>query len=223
MSLATYGGLKTALGKWLLERGTDDITDRVPEFFQLARTRIFYGCSEPGFESQPLRIRFMETSADLTIDGNDVDLPDGFLQQRRLYIDSTAPMPAPEFLAPSAFRDRFPTGDTTTGYPRYYTVEGDVMVFGPLPDTTYTGKLLYYKIPDALSADADSDWLTQNAPGVYLFSAMTEFAWFDGSDDDLAMKYAARFAGAVNSLMYADALDRWSGAKMTARPAGPTP
>ena len=62
MSLATYSGLKTALGSWLLERGTSDIPTQVDEFFALARTRIFYGCSEVGSESQPLRIRFRVTS-----------------------------------------------------------------------------------------------------------------------------------------------------------------
>lgn len=220
MSLATYAGLKTALGSWLLERGTSDIADRVPEFFALARQRIFYGCAEPGYESEPLRIRFMEADAPLTIDSTEVDLPDGYLQQRRLYVNST-PVVCPDFLGPSDFRERFPFS-SVVGTPRWFTVEGDKLIFGPTPDAEYEGKLLYYQIPDALEDDADADWLTENAPGVYLFGAMAEFALFDG-DDAMASAYAKRLAGAVNSLMFADQKDRWSAAKMAVRPAASVP
>ena len=220
MALDTYAGLKTALGSWLLERGTADIADRVPEFFALARTRIFYGCAEPGYESEPLRIRFMEADADLTIDIRAVDLPDGYLQQRRLYINST-PVICPDFLGPSDFRERFPFA-SITGTPRYFTVEGEKLIFAPTPDAEYQAKLLYYQIPDALVDDADADWLTQNAPNVYLFGALAEFAMFDG-DEAMASAYAKRLAGAVNSLIFADQKDRWSAAKMAVRPAASVP
>lgn len=219
MSLATYSGLKEALGSWLLERGTSDIADRVPEFFALARTRIFYGCAEPGYESEPLRIRFMEEDADLTIDGTEVDLPEGYLQQRRLYINSN-PVICPDFLAPSDFRERFPF-TSQSGAPKFFTVEGDKLVF-TTPDAEYEAKLLYYKIPDALEDDDDADWLTENAPNVYLFGALAEFAMFDG-DEATASAYSKRLAGAVNSLMFADQKDRWSAAKMAVRPAASVP
>lgn len=43
----------------------------------------------------------------------------------------------------------FRTARTTeTGKPVFYTMDGSNFKFGPRPDTTYTGKLLYYAAPD---------------------------------------------------------------------------
>lgn len=215
MALSTYASLKAALPSWMLENTSTAVTARLDDFFTLARTRIFYGCAEPGYESQPLRIRFMETDADLTINGTDIGLPTGFLQQRRLYVNGS-PKPVPDFLPPAQFRDAFQYNNEV-GYPRYFTVEGEKLIIGPTPDAEYGAKLLYYKIPAALANDADTDWLMQNAPNAYLFAAVAEFACWDG-DDEQYSKYSKRLAGAVNSLIFANDKDRWSAAKMAIRP-----
>lgn len=216
MALTTYAGLKTALGEWLLARGTTDIPDRVDEFFALARAKIFYGCSEKGYESQPLRIRFMETAVDLTIDDNEVALPTGYLQTRRFFIPTT-PIVRPRQIGPGELREKY-AYTTQVGVPMEYAIEGENLIFGPVPDQTYTGKFLYYKIPDALTSDAQTDWLMVNSPGVYLFGALAEFALFV-QDYDNAKLYSSRMAGAVNSLMFADEKDRWSGEKLATSPA----
>ncbi len=77
MSVDNYGELKTAIANWA-ER--DDLTSRIPEFIALAEDRI----------ALDLRVRPMETSADITISAQTAALPTGFLGVRRLVLDDDA-------------------------------------------------------------------------------------------------------------------------------------
>jgi hypothetical protein len=220
MALSTYANIKTALGDWMLNRGTSDLTaGRVDDFFTIVHRKIFYGCMEPGYESEALRIRAMETTADLTISSQTVALPTRYVQNRRLYLNAD-PKILMEQVAPEMVYELYP--ESTTGEPRVYAIEGENIVFGPTPDATYTGKQLYYQTFAALSADADTNWLVANAPDVYLFGALSEFCHFDGEVDEAA-RWAGRFAGAIRALNASNHKDRYSGAAMRSRPAVWTP
>lgn len=215
MTISTYSTLKTALGDWAFNRGTSDLSaGRVDDFFTITHRKIFYGCMEPGYETEPLRIRAMETTADLSITGQTVALPTRYIQNRRLYLNAT-PKILMEQVAPERLYELYP--ETTTGEPKVYAIEGENIVFGPTPDDTYTGKHLYYQTFAALSSDGDTNWLTTNAPDAYLFGALAEFLTFDGELDEAKM-WAQRFAGVIRALNHADIHDRYSGATMRSRP-----
>lgn len=205
MSISTYAELKTALANF---SNRTDLTSRLPEFVALAETRIFYGSQEAPFVSEPLRVRAMETSSDLTISSATVALPTRFLGLRRQYISGDTGGKI-SFTSPDAFWGKY-SGPSQTGVPLEFTVEGENFVFGPAPDSTYTGKCLYWQKFAALSADGDYNWLLTNAPGAYLQGALIEL--YDYLKDFEAKQQAHNaFAGIVNGLNAADKSDRFAG------------
>lgn len=203
MSISTYAELKTALANY---SNRSDVTDRIPEFITLAETRIFYGSEEPPFQSDPLRIRAMETSVSTTFDAQEVELPTNYLQMRRMYVsgDTGGEM---AMISPDMFWRRYTV--TNSGVPREFAIEGESLFIGPTPDASYTGRMLYYKKFSDLSADSDTNWLLTNAPGAYLFGALIELFDYLFDAEKRASSYA-KFIGVINALNKADKSDRFS-------------
>lgn len=212
MSISTYTELQTAIATWLAGAGDTEITGNVADLVTLAEQRIFYGAEAP-YESPPLRHRWLETSADITIDAQTEALPTGFLATRRFYLN-TDPKVELDFLPPIDFWFRY-TG-SATGKPAAFTIEGDNFVFGRSPDATYTGKLLHYKKLDALSVTASNTLLT-NAPGVYLYAALLEAAGLGVEAPDKVAYWHGLYRSAIGGLMRSDRLDRYSGAPLQIR------
>lgn len=215
MTISTFADLKSQVAVFL---NRSNLTSEIPYYVQLCETRIAYGSKEPPFETQPLRIRAMETSAYATFNAQSIELPTGYLQQRRLFLD-TDPNSKLTYLTPEAFWTNNRTG--TTGQPINYTIEGEAFYLSPTPDTSYTGRILYYKKFTALSADADTNWLLTNAPGVYLYGTLLE-AFSHTRNMEQAQLNAVKFAGLVNALNSADKADRHV-TPWTARPDIYTP
>lgn len=205
MTIATNADLQGAIAAFL---NRSNLAAQIPTFIQLAETRIAYGSREGAFVCEPLRIRGMESSADVAIGGQTASLPSGYLQARRFYLD-TCPVGEMSYIVPDLFWRTYTSA--TTGAPTRFTVEGENLVFGPVPDGPYTGKILYYQKFAALSANSDSNWLLANAPGVYLHGALLEAYRFTRNMDKAADEHAA-FCGAVNALNLADKADRSAGA-----------
>jgi hypothetical protein len=203
MAITTYAELKTAVENWL---DRTDLTSRVPEWIAMAEDRI-------GLDPR-IRIRAMETTGDLTIDSQTEALPTGFVQSRRIYIDGNNKEHALEYMTPTNFWDSHGSGET--GRPLFYTVEGDNYVFGPSPDSTYTGKQLYYKKFDAFSTGTDTNWLLTNARGLYLYGALIEAAIYIEDDAALA-KWAALYDSTADSVLAADRKDRYPAGPLVAR------
>ena len=214
MALDTYAALKAALPDWLLGRDATDIEDRVDEFFAMAHQRIVFGSGDPGMECEGLRIRFMETTADLTITSDTVALPSDFLQGRRLYINAS-PVIILEMSSPEMIYATYPDR-ASTNRPKLVAVEGTNLIFGPTPDATYTGKLAYYARPDTPTEDADTNWLMTNAPGLYLAGA-AYYAWAFLDEPSKAMPHGVAFAGMMRALQSSNDRDRWAGAPAVTR------
>lgn len=200
--ISTFADLKAQVAVFL---NRSNLTTQIPYYVQLAETRIAYGSKEPPFETQPLRVRAMETRATATINAQSIQLPTGYLQQRRLYLAAT-PNGKLKYVTPELFWTDCRTG--TTGQPEIYTVEGEAFYFAPTPSSTgYTGNIDYYKKFTALSADADTNWLLVNAPNVYLYSTLLE-AFSHNRNMEQARLNAVKFTGIVNALNSADKADR---------------
>lgn len=209
MAISNYGELKTAVATWL---DRSDLTSLIPDFITLAATSIIYGVETPVAMSEPLRVRGMETSADITITTGTGSLPTGFVQARRVYLDGS-PVQGLEFIAPFEFWKR--RGASEAGRPVGYTLEGDSLLTLPTTDTTYTVKMLYYKAFTALSGDTATDWLLANAPGVYLNMTLYEAYSYMGAESK-AVGFLGRAAGTINALNNADKMDRFSGSPLRA-------
>lgn len=215
MTISTFADLKAQVAVFL---NRSNLTSEIPYYVQLAETRIAYGSKEPPFETQPLRIRAMETRATATFNAQSIELPEGYLQQRRLYLENT-PNGKLNYETPDAFWTDCRTG--TSGQPVIYTVEGEAFYLAPTPETSYTGNILYYKKFDALADDADTNWLLTNAPNVYLYGTLLE-AFSHVRNMEQAQLNAVKFTGIINALNSADKADRHT-TPWTARPGVYTP
>ena len=122
-------------------------------------------------------------------------LPSRYIEQRRIFMDVDQGK-ALNYFTPEQFWSRRAT--TTTGQPTMYTVEGPLIIFGPLMDTTYFGKFLYFRRDAALSGDSDTNWVLTNAPGIYLFAALTEAHIFLGNQT-AALAFSAIYQERVDS------------------------
>jgi len=195
VAITNYGELKTALDNWL---SRTDLSSRIPEFIALAEDVI----------AQKLKVRGMETSTDLTVDDQTVGLPTRFKAARRIYLAGDPVRPL-LLLTPQVFWTRFLSSQT--GRPVAYTIEGENFVFGPTPDISYTGKLLYYQRFAALSADGDTNTILSNYRGLLLFGALIEAEPFLGNDPRTLI-WATKFDDLLEAVLLADEQDRFSGA-----------
>lgn len=204
MAISTYSELQTAVAN-LINRS--DMTTRIPEWIASAERRIFYGSREGPYQSDPLRIRAMEQSSYATISAQATQLPTSFLQAKRFYIagDSGGKL---ELVSPDYFWDKYVV--TTSGCPIEYCIEGENLLVGPTPDSSYTGQMLYYKKFAALSGASDTNWLLTNAPYAYVHGAAIE-AFRYVNDQVKMMSSHGAFCGIINALQAEDSRDRFSG------------
>ena len=166
MSIGTYTELQSAVAAWL---DRSDLTSRIPEFVAIAEARI----------ARKLRIREMETESDVTLVGGTrtAAVPTGFREVRRVYLNSS-PVSELQYMTPQDYWVRHTS--VSTGRPVVFTVEGANFLFGPIPDSSYTAKVLHYKALDALSSSAHAVF-TAN-PDVYLYGALLAAAPFLHND-----------------------------------------
>lgn len=201
MALGTYAGLKTAVADWLTR---SDLTAYIPDFIALA---------EADFYAR-LRILPMETAEDLAITSDTVALPTGWLETQRLYLDGN-PRRALEYVTPFQASERFAfPGDGAQVMA--YTIEGGNLRFLPSAGAGGTGKILYYKRPDALSADGDTNHVLTNYPGIYLFGALMQATAFIQDDARVAL-WSAAYQQQIEQCIKADRQARTSGAPLRAR------
>ena len=207
MAISTYSDLQTAIGNYLAR---SDLSSYIPDFITGAETRIAYGAAGQ-FGSEPLRIRAMETSADITVTSGTGSLPTSFLQMRRLYWDGS-PKRALEQDSPESFYRRW--SGSSQGIPTHYIIEGDSIIVGP--QNSGTIKALYYKKFDPVATANPVPWLLTNAPLTYVYGSLLEAAPFIRNDARLPVWHQL-FAGLVNGLTASDKRDRWSGSALAIR------
>ena len=130
-------------------------------------------------------------------------LPSRYVGKRRLYIDGTDKKL--DFFPSSTFWTRRAANES--GAPSIWTIEGDYIVFAPVPDSATNARLLYYRGFAAMSADADTNWMFSNARGVLLYGTLVEASPFIGNDGR-TMVWATLFEQAIEDAQDADKLER---------------
>lgn len=201
MAISTHGELKTAIASYLARA---DLTSHIPNFIALAEDRI----------AHDLRIAQIEATEDLTIDSQFVAKPTGYLEGRRIYL-AGSPVTKLEFMSVDNFWTKFVSSQT--GRPEVFTAEGTNLVFGPAPVASYTGKILFYKRMTALSGDSDTNWVLQNARGLYLYGALLEAQPFIRNDPRIAT-WAAMWDNILDRVQKASDREQHSGGTLTMRP-----
>ena len=142
-----------------------------------------------------------------------VPLPSRFQAVRALFLD-TNPVRFPEYLPPADFAVK--NLRSSAGLPRFYTIEGDFLIFGPPPDVLYGVWLLYYRKFASLSAAGDTNWLLTNARGLLLYGALIESAPFLGNDPRL-MTWSTLFDSIMERIQTSDESDRFGSGPLVIR------
>ena len=113
MAIVTdYSELKTEVAN-NLER--DDLTDDIPGFIDLAQDRI----------AKVVRAKEMEATSSIptVADQENYDLPTGYLELKRVYYDDGTAKTRLEYRSPVHYWSIY--GNTASGTPRVFTIEGD--------------------------------------------------------------------------------------------------
>lgn len=202
MSLANYTDLKAAIATWL---NRTDLTASIPDFIALAEARI----------ARDLRLRSQVVSATITTIPNaqGAALPDGWLEFENVSVGGS-PDAQLTYVNIQHLDTKFPNNGQT-GKPVVYSIEGQQILFGPVPDGAYSVSTLYYKRLDALSV-TPTNWLLTNHPGIYLWAALAESAPFL-RDDDRALVWEKKYQMESDALQDSDTKGQFSGSALRVR------
>ena len=203
MALNSYSALKTSVANWL---NRSDLTTEIEDFVVLA---------EKDFNSK-LRIRKMIAQSSVTINAETVALPTGFLQIRDFFITQGGTKHSLTYITPTQM-DQI-KGSSTTAMPEVYTILGDNFRFAPIPSSSFTGTLNFYKEFDPLSDSNTSNFILTSHPAIYLYGSLYHAANFlGGVEPRLIQQWQQMYATALERLERNDREDQFSGSPLQIR------
>jgi hypothetical protein len=183
----TYAGLQTEAASYL---GRADLTAIIPTFIALAEAKF----------NRTLRTRDMITKdAAFSITGEYVAVPTGFLEAKAFMLNAS-PRQELTFMPDDTQVDMYPTSNET---PLFYSIVGSNFRFAPVPSTTVTATLTYYKAIVAL-ATTSPNWLLTSHPDIYLYGTLMEAAPYLHDDNRIGL-WAAGLRECVSQLRTQDA------------------
>jgi hypothetical protein len=183
-----YAWLQSKVARWIKRT---DLSADIPDFVMLAEKRI----------SGDLEARLQNMTGTLSTVGDSptVALPDGLNGIRSLSIatyGSLTPM-TPEKLA-NAYTN------AGNGVPKNYTIVGDVLRLGPVPDAVYQMDIVYQaEIPALADAAGGTNWLIADHPEIYLAATMCEALMYTRDTANLQI-WTAKYTAAINALNVTD-------------------
>ena len=168
---ANYTELLAEVESW---SNRADLTAKMADFILYGEKRL----------NRDLRIRQMEASSDLSaVAGTrEIALPSDYLEVRRVYIDGS-PVSELGYVGPHVFWGTH--GSSEPGKPKFYTVEGNNLVLGAIPDSAYTVKFTYYQQIPPLVTNA-TNWLLEDAPDLYVYASLIALAHYARDNEYLA-------------------------------------
>jgi hypothetical protein len=200
MSIATYSELKTAVANYLART---DLTDQIPDFIRFAEIRL----------RRELRIRQMLKTVTSSTTGGDstVELPSDFLEIRDFLVVSNPVQPL-TYSSPAVFSRN--TRSTQSGMPLDYTILSTEFQLAPIPDSTYTVKLLYYFAPTFLGDSNQSNAFMVNAPDALLYAALIEAEPYI-MNDARVNTWGSMYDRAISTLTKSDESSQYSGVPLS--------
>ena len=197
--MTTYATLKSDIAGWLLR---DDLTSAIPSFIRLAEAEI----------RRDVRIRAMIRTYTMTVTAQSQSLPTDFVEMVRVSLDSSTASQL-SYMPPSALYQH--DAYTDSGDPVFWTIEGDYLVTAP--NATGNDLLLaYYRKFDALTDDADTNWLLTNAYDIYLYGSLVHSAPYI-KEDARAQLWTMGYQAAINALNKSDRRSMFAGGPLAIR------
>ena len=196
MAIQTYSSLQSAVAEWMARNGDPDLIARFPDLVALHEERMYFGADEvpgilPAFPR--LRIREMEMTDAAFVLQATVAQPDGFLE----LIEATLNSPlSPLDIVTQGVLDSY--GERVLGAPLLIAISGTDFRVKDDPGGA-TATLRYFHRLNTPGKGADTNWIMQNAPSLYLNGCLMQAAIYVG-DTDAAKLYGALYIGAVSAL-----------------------
>lgn len=157
----------------------------LPRLVAQAEQRMWHGSGDP-LKCDPLRLRVMEASDDLTLDTGVADLPEDYLQALRLQWDG-APVTSPTYEAPKTlFSNQYVS---TSGSPVRFTIEGNAIHVSPKVSGPIT--LHYYAKPEALEAMNSTNAVLEHHPILYFNALLIEAHSYLRNPDEMQKAFGA--------------------------------
>ena len=152
----TWTALKADIALWI---NRDDLTTQIPVFIAYAERHFNRTVFTPD----------RETALSITADAASEALPSDFWGFKSgPYVDAATDIVL-ERVTPEQLRSMYPT--TATGTPCHYAVEGENILFGPIP-TSSAIKGTYYAVIPPLASGTATNWLLTDHPDVYLAGSL---------------------------------------------------
>lgn len=180
MSFANYAALQDEIKSFLWDRA--DVVSKIPTFIQLAEAEM-----KRLLRTQQVVTRQSYTVNNVTgsvpcderqIMAVQLDLP--YANAGTIDLDYATPEQMAEWSVISPQR------------PRFYTLEGDQLRFLPVPDQSYSGRIIYRSAFCPLSATNRTNWILERHPDIYLSGALKwAKMWLIDSDQDWSTPFYA--------------------------------
>ena len=177
----TYNSLVDTVANYL-ER--DDLSDSIPIFIRLAEKKV----------SRVLKAQLATiTITDTLTSGNPlVTKPERWIETISFTVMSGSTVRVLKKRSRETIQSMFP--DTSiTDLPKYYAEwQEDYFYLGATPDQAYNFELLIYQEPQPLDITNQTNYLTDIAPDLMLYSTLLEATGYLKNDERLAVWSAAR-------------------------------
>lgn len=181
-SARDYEWLKASIAGWLHRTDLDGV---IPDFVMLAEKRI----------NGDLEARLAEGTTDLltTPGETDIALPADFAEMRALSAPGFGRL---SYVPPAQLDD---PSNAHAHAPRSYTVTGNVLRLGEIPDAAYVLSMTYRGGVPALADMGGTNWLIESNADVYLAAAMCEALMYTRDTAEL-QKWEGKYANALGLL-----------------------
>ena len=186
MSFTTYALLQTAVADWL---NRTDLTAQIPDFITLAEAEL------------QRRLRRTSVRGTITISAEETTLASAVAELRSIHLETTSAtrdlplrIGTPEMLAERRARNA-----GITGRPTDAAIIGRTLIVSPVPDQSYTARIIYFSALTPLSGSVTTNAVLTEAPDAYLFGALLQAAPYLQHDERIPV-WQTRFDAAIAQL-----------------------
>lgn len=165
-----------------LER--DDLTSRIPTFIMLAETKT----------ARILKAQLAQIAVtnNLTLNNPVVVKPQRWIETISFTIETPDGIVVLKERSRETIQTLYPIL-TDTDVPKYYAEwQQNYYYIGPTPDDNYPFELMIYQAPPNLDINQQTNYLTENAPDLLLYSTLLEAEGYLKNDERLPVWKAAR-------------------------------
>lgn len=194
MALDNFDNLKKEIVDYSHRK---DLGTKIDTFIQLAENAMYTN------GAQPLKVRSMASISSEAVAGQYVDLPVDFESARSVRLVTGDGGGELKYQAPEQLFKN-PAG----GRPLFFTIVGNQIQFGRVPDSDYTLEIQYFKKATPLSDLNQVNDILTNHPQVYLFGALAMLFGY-AQDAQQEASYAQKFVGAIKGANQADKKGRY--------------